>query len=213
MFLRLATLVAVLPIPLSGVAQETDELTDVVVTGYGTSIEEAKRNAFRAAVEAVVSMYVDATTHVRNGELIENEVLSYSAGLIEKSVLIGEPEKTETGIFFVKIMATVKKHQVRERLRALPVVNVQLDGESLFARMASAQDNLADAEAIIQSGMRPVSSRKPFPGKTAIPRWTSIPRPGRFPPTSASASTWPGMPNSSPMFSASSVRWPKEKNA
>ena len=151
MFLRLATLVAVLPIPLSGVAQETDELTDVVVTGYGTSIEEAKRNAFRAAVEAVVSMYVDATTHVRNGELIENEVLSYSAGLIEKSVLIGEPEKTETGIFFVKIMATVKKHQVRERLRALPVVNVQLDGESLFARMASAQDNLADAEAMIQS--------------------------------------------------------------
>lgn len=150
--LALATLVALLLLPLAVAAQNADgDFADIVVTGFGTTIEEAKKNAFRSAVEAIVNNYVDAATLIRNGELIEDEVLSYSAGLIEKAIPVGEPKKTVEGLFYVKIKATVKKLQIRERLRALPAVNVPLDGESLYARMVSAQDNLADGEAMIRS--------------------------------------------------------------
>lgn len=96
-------------------------------------------------------MSVDATTIVENDELIEDEILTYSAGMIEQSSLLGEPQKSAGGIYSVKIKATVKKGRIEEKLHAIPAVSVALDGESLFARMASAQDNLADGEAMIQS--------------------------------------------------------------
>ena len=40
---------------------------------------------------------------------------------------------------------------LEEKLRVASAVNVALDGADLFARMTSAKDNLADAEAIIKS--------------------------------------------------------------
>lgn len=96
-------------------------------------------------------MSVDASTRVENDELIEDQILTYSSGMIVKSSPIGEPRKTADGIYSVKIKATVKKAQIAEKLRAISSANVALDGESLFARMVSAQNNLSDGEAMIRS--------------------------------------------------------------
>lgn len=141
---------ASLLIPFAALAAEAAQLVDVVATGHGSTVREATKAALRAAVEQVVGTIVDATTLVENNELIEDEILQYSAGMIESSKTIGEPKKSDDGFYTVKVKATVKKGQVEEKLRTASAVNVTLNGADLFARMTAAQDNLADAEAMIK---------------------------------------------------------------
>jgi hypothetical protein len=94
---------------------------------------------------------VDATTLVENDKLIENEILSYSAGMIASAKQIGEPKKSADGLYTVKVKASVKKGRLEEKLRVASTVNITLDGADLFARMTAAKDNLSDAEAMIKS--------------------------------------------------------------
>ena len=131
-------------------AESAGVLVDVVSTGHGSTVREATRAALRAAVEQVVGTMVDATTLVENDKLIEDEILSYSAGMVASSKIIGEPKKSEDGFYAVKLKATVKKGRLEEKLRGASAVNVALDGADLFARMTTAKDNLADAEAMIK---------------------------------------------------------------
>ena len=138
-------------ISLAAIAADTGQFVDVVATGHGSTVREATKAALRAAVEQVVGTMVDASTLVENDELIEDEILSYSAGMIEKATPIGEPKKSEEGFYTVKVKATVKKGKLEEKLRAASAVNVTLDGADLFARMTAAQDNLADAEKMIEN--------------------------------------------------------------
>lgn len=129
----------------------SEQLVDVVATGYGMTVREATKAALRSAVEQVVGTMVDATTLVENDKLIEDEILTCSAGMIASSKAIGEPKKSPDGIYTVKVKASVKKSQLQEKLRATSAVNVALDGTDLFARMTAAKDNLADAEAMIKA--------------------------------------------------------------
>ena len=135
----------------SSFAKSGDYLVDVVATGYGTTVREATKAALRSAVEQVVGTMVDATTLVENDKLIEDEILTYSAGMIATSKAIGEPKKSPDGIYTVKVKASVKKNLLQEKLRATSAVNVALDGADLFARMTAAKDNLADAETMIKA--------------------------------------------------------------
>ncbi len=132
-------------------AQDAEQLVDVVATGYGTTVREATKAALRSAVEQVVGTMVDATTLVENDKLIEEEILSYSAGMIASSKLVGEPKKLADGIYSIKVKASVKKAQLQEKLRTTSAVNVTLDGADLFARMTAAKENLANSEAMIKA--------------------------------------------------------------
>lgn len=148
--LALAVLGAVCAIG-SAAAVDAETLVDVVSTGHGLSVREATKAALRSAVEQVVCTMVDATTLVENDQLIEDEILTYSAGMVTACKVIGEPKKSADGLYAVKVKATVKKGRLEEKLRGASAVNVALDGADLFARMTAAQDNLADAEAMIKA--------------------------------------------------------------
>ena len=149
-------------------ARGAEQLVDVVATGYGTTVREATKAALRSAVEQVVGTMVDATTLVENDKLIEDEILTYSAGMIASAKTVGEPKKSADGIFTIKVKASVKKGQLQEKLRAASTVNVTLDGADLFARMTAAKDNLADAEEMIKSVLAKHIDcviAEPIPGK------------------------------------------------
>lgn len=146
--LFLAALAALL-LPLAAFAADDNSLVEVFATGVGTTQEAAMKAADRAAVEQVVGRMVDATTLVENDELVEDRILTYSAALIADSKIVGTP-KSADGLITVKVKATVKKTALREKLVAAKILEVELDGESLWAQAISAQDNLADAEAMIK---------------------------------------------------------------
>ena len=149
-------------------AQKADQLVDVIAVGVGMTQDEAHKAADKAAVEQVVGTMVDATTLVENDELVENKILTYSPGLIAESKIIGTPKKNANGLVTLKVKATVRKTALREKLAAAKLVSVAIDGESLWAQAVSAQDNLANAEAMIKDVLTKHTAcvvAEPIPGR------------------------------------------------
>ena len=149
-------------------AQKAEQLVDVIAVGVGITQDEAHKAANKAAVAQVVGTMVDATTLVENDELVENKILTYSPGLIAESKIIGTPKKNANGLVTLKVKATVKKIALREKLAAAKLVSVAIDGESLWAQAVSAQDNLANAEAMIKDVLAKHTAcvvAEPIPGR------------------------------------------------
>jgi hypothetical protein len=140
---------------LPSMAAETQLVT---ATGYGMSVEEAKRAAVRSAVEAVVGTMVDAETLVKNDELVEDKILSYSAGMVENVEFIGEPKQDSAGLVKVHVQVTVRKTELAERLKAVTRASAEVDGESLYRQVLAErqkaqfnQQNLEEAGKIMQN--------------------------------------------------------------
>jgi hypothetical protein len=111
-----------------------DERTlEVVATGYGATDEEAKRNAFRNAIEQAVGVYVDATTIVANDEVIEDKVLTYSDAFIASFDEL--KSGTSGGLRMKKIKAQVAVQRLTEKLQSqgIRVVSAAVSGQNLAA--------------------------------------------------------------------------------
>ena len=143
-------------LPLAALAAETQT---VVATGFGTTVDDAKKAAIRSAVEQVVGTMVDADTLVENDELIRDEILSYSAGLVESASFVGEPRKTPEGLVEVRIRAKVKRTELEAKLPKSEKVVREASGQSLFAKRVSGKQNLEDAEAVMRKVFDPENIR------------------------------------------------------
>ena len=60
----------------------------IQVQGEGSSFEEAKQSAFKVAIDQEVGVILDTERHLKNGKIVHNQILSYSAGYIISSSLI-----------------------------------------------------------------------------------------------------------------------------
>ena len=70
-----------------------EETITVTVMGLGNSVEAARKSAIQKAVRKALGEFVDAKTIAKNGELIKDEVLTYSDGFISKTLDISGPDK------------------------------------------------------------------------------------------------------------------------
>ena len=114
------------------------ETITVTVTGLGATVEGARKSAIQKAVRKALGEVVDAETIAKNGELIKDEVLTYSDGFISKTVDISGPEKdADLGLFTLTIQAEVIRSKVVKRLKEVNIKVVEIDGNSLFAQALS----------------------------------------------------------------------------
>ena len=85
----------------------------VTVSGYGNSPDDAERSAIQKAVRKAIGEFVDAETIAQNGELIKDEVLTYSDGFVESKKILTGPEKDpDLGVFAVTIEAKVVRNKL-----------------------------------------------------------------------------------------------------
>ena len=111
------------------------ETITVTVTGSGPTIEKARKSAIQKAVRKALGEVVDAETIAENGELIKDEVLTYSDGFISKTLDISGPEKdADLPLFTLTIQAEVIRSKVVKRLKEVNIKVVEIDGNSLFAQ-------------------------------------------------------------------------------
>lgn len=127
-----------------------EEIVQVVATGVGKSVAEAKKEACRNAIQQVVGQMLDAETLVKNDQLVTDDILTYSAGYIKNFKLIGEPKKLGEGLVKVKILAKVKKDQVTEKIRATDSTILPISGEALYRTLTSRDEQLAEAKKMLE---------------------------------------------------------------
>jgi hypothetical protein len=122
----------------------------VTAEAYGNSPTEAEKNALQKAVRMAIGEFVDAETYAQNGELINDEVLTYSDGFVESKKVLRGPEKDEDfGLFSVSIEAVVVSKKLVERLKESKISVSQLSGENLWAESVSKASNVSEGRALL----------------------------------------------------------------
>jgi hypothetical protein len=67
-----------------------DKIVTLTVTGQGKTIDEAKINALRSAIEQAFGAFVSSKTTILNDSLIKDEIVSVSNGNIQKYEVLNE---------------------------------------------------------------------------------------------------------------------------
>lgn len=142
----------------AAIADDTSAVTAnaasaVVAEGAGVTRDEAMKDAYRNAVRQVVGLYVDAESLIKNDELIDDKILTYSDGFITKSELVDGSEKKQGGIVRLKIKATVERKSLVAKLKAANVTVKSLDGESLFAKAITELDAEKNSTSLLSKAL------------------------------------------------------------
>ena len=69
-------------------SQTTGNIVTLTTSGTGKTIEEAKNNALRSAIEQAFGAFISSKTEILNDELIKDEVVSITSGNIIKYIQI-----------------------------------------------------------------------------------------------------------------------------
>ena len=139
----LLALLAALLLPIAALAQ--GDVKRVVVEGVGPTVEDARRNAVRAAVVATVGEMVDAETLVEKDDVVQDQILTYSNGYVDTMEVLST--KTDpSGFVTLRVRADVRKSQLQRKLTEVMATAADADGESLFAEMLSRQNSIEDAD-------------------------------------------------------------------
>jgi len=148
-------LVAVIPIALlhavfAGPGVHRLQAEEVVAEGVGTTSEDALKDAFRNSVRQVVGALVDAETLVKNDEIIDDKVLTYSDGFIKSYEEVPDSKKIQGGLHRLKIKATVERRSVIAKLKAASITVKEIDGKGLFAEVVTQLDAEKDAASLLK---------------------------------------------------------------
>ena len=123
----------------------------VVAQGVGTNGDEALRDAFRESVRQAVGLFVDAQTQIKNDELIEDRVLTYSNAYVKTYRKISE--STRGGLVRIKISALVQKTKLIEKLKAENISIKKVDGKGLFAEAITQMEKTQSGNALLASSL------------------------------------------------------------
>lgn len=95
-------------IAFSCFSQSIDDDTTVTLTvsGTGKTLEEAKLNALRSAIEQAFGAFISSKTEILNDNLVKDEIVSVANGNIQKVEVISEVEIPNIG-FATSLRATV----------------------------------------------------------------------------------------------------------
>src|SRR5690606_40803599 len=105
-FIIVIIFIAILP-PLA----VNDQTVTLTVTGQGQTIEEARQNALRSAIELKFGTFISSKTEIVNEDLVRDEIISVSSGNIQKYDILFEGEIPGIG-YATTLTATVSVNKL-----------------------------------------------------------------------------------------------------
>lgn len=145
---------------VSNVANDSKIVT-VIGKGVGIDKENALKDAYRDAIERAVGMYVDAEQMVRNGELVQEQILTHSNAYIERFD-VKEEKKEPNGLIKVRILAQVKKSDLSKKMtEVLPpqVFKVGRELQDVHAKLTTQVKRNIDGVALLKKGLSGLNPR------------------------------------------------------
>ena len=85
---------------------QNDKTVTLTVSGTGKTLEEAKLNALRSAIEQAFGAFISSKTEILNDRLVKDEIVSVTNGNIEKYDVVSQVEIPQVG-FATTLNATV----------------------------------------------------------------------------------------------------------
>ena len=127
-------------------AQASDNKTvTLTVSGTGKTLEEAKLNALRSAIEQAFGAFISSKTEILNDNLVKDEIVSVSSGNIENYNIISQTEIPNNG-YAMTLSATVSIDKLTSFAQSKGVV-VEFKG-GMFGLKIKLQKLNEDSEII-----------------------------------------------------------------
>jgi len=111
-------------------SQTTENTVTLTTSGTGKTLEEAKNNALRSAIEQAFGAFVSSKTEILNDQLVSDQITSVSSGNIQKFEIKSE-SKLPNDIWCTTLTATVSVDKLISFVQAKGVT-VEIKG-GLFA--------------------------------------------------------------------------------
>jgi hypothetical protein len=120
---------------LSGLLASTVALADVEVEASGHTLEEAKQQGFRKAIEQVVGVVVVSDQEVSGERVIKDTIGNYSAGYINNYKILDSD--TDGDRITVRMSVDVASSKIAQRMIASGNKSLIIDGQRLQAQLDS----------------------------------------------------------------------------
>jgi len=120
----------------------------VVADGWGTSEEDALRDAFRTAIRVVIGSVVSSKTVVDQDRLLIDRIVSYSDGFVESYEIIDTTY--EAGHVHRRIRATVRKRDLGRRVLA-ELSSSSQDGRGLWPEVVTKIERRKSALSLLHA--------------------------------------------------------------
>jgi len=109
---------------------QDDKTVTLTVSGTGRTLEEAKTNALRSAIEQAFGAFISSKTEILNDNLVKDEIVSIANGNVQKYDVVSQVEIPNNG-YAITLSATVSIDRLTSFAESKGVV-VEFKG-SLFA--------------------------------------------------------------------------------
>lgn len=100
------TVIVLLCSILTSIFAQEDKTVTLTVIGQGETLDAAKQNAIRSAIEQAFGTFISAKTDILNDKLISEEITSVTTGNIQKYDLLSQTQLAENN-WVANIKATV----------------------------------------------------------------------------------------------------------
>ncbi len=130
---------------VSGISDSSASI-EIVVNGHGKSVEEARSNALRSAIEQAFGTFISSKTEILNDRLLNDEIVSISNGSVQRYEILSEERFTDNSY-----LSTLRVWVSLENLTNLCVskgISVEFDG-GLFS--INIKQQLLNEEAEIKA--------------------------------------------------------------
>jgi uncharacterized protein YxeA len=119
-----------LSLVVTTVSASTD--AEVEVTGIGKTVDEAKNNGFRTAIEQHFGSLLVATEESKNGAMVKDEILNYSAGYVKNYTVLKTSQVD--GLYRLRMRVLVASSAIRDRVLSSSSAGSKLEGEKLLVQ-------------------------------------------------------------------------------
>ena len=99
-------IIILLALSFNAFAQD-DQTVTLTVSGQGGTLEDAKQNALRSAIEQAFGAFISSKTEILNDELVKDEIVMISNGNIQDFEIISEIQIPDGGGYATSLKTTV----------------------------------------------------------------------------------------------------------
>ena len=128
------------------ISNNNNKTVTLTVSGTGKTIEEARLNALRSAIEQAFGAFISSKTEILNDNLVKDEIVSIANGNVQKYDVVSQVELPNVG-YAITLSATVSIDKLTTFAESKGIV-VEFKG-GIFAQNIKLQKLNENAELIV----------------------------------------------------------------
>lgn len=124
------------------------------VEGEGPTLEIALNNAFKVAIDNEVGVILDTERHLQNGEIVHNQILSYSAGYIKTYQIKHHIYIAELNLHKVIVNVSVASSKLKNFLLSRNHNPLSFNVDNIKAQIRLYKEGYVDGQKLLDNTLK-----------------------------------------------------------